>query len=244
MPAVHGKKGKWDHGNWGKKSKGSVTCENCGKPRHAKLDCYSKGGGKEGQSPRQKKCKKGKKKTNKSAAVAKADDEELFAFMCTSDYIAIADALGLPKDKLWACIDSSASSHYCPNRTKFQNYWPLDNHNITTVDRWTLKAVGIGDVHIELPNGSKWMPALLKDAVYSPEMVFTLISVGCLDKANCAVNFQKGMCTIRCPTSKLFAQWYSIFKTLWTICDILTFQESGLWSGKIINCRRHAFYLQ
>jgi len=39
-----------------------------GNPRHAKLDCYSKGGGKEGQGPRQKKCKKGKKKTNKSAA--------------------------------------------------------------------------------------------------------------------------------------------------------------------------------
>ena len=28
-------------------------------------------------------------------------------------------------------------------------------------------------------------------------MAFTLISVGHLDKANCAVNFQKGMCTIR-----------------------------------------------
>jgi len=34
------------------------------------------------------------------------------------------------------------------------------------------------------------------------------------------------------------------FKTLWTNCGILTFQESGLWSGKFRNCRRHTFYLQ
>jgi len=37
---------------------------------------------------------------------------------------------------------------------------------------------------------------------------------------------------------------FSVVFIFWTICDILTFQESGLWSGKIRNCRRHAFYLQ
>ena len=59
--------------------------------------------------------------------------------------------------------------------------------------------VGIGDVRIELHNGPKWTPALLKDAVYAPGMAFTLISVGRLDKADCLVTFQKGVCTIQNP---------------------------------------------
>src|SRR5882762_4817964 len=36
------------HGNRGERLKSSVTCENCRKPGHAKPDCYSKSGGKEG----------------------------------------------------------------------------------------------------------------------------------------------------------------------------------------------------
>src|SRR5882762_1282926 len=34
-------------------------------------------------------------------------------------------------------------------------------------------------------------------------MAFTLISVGHLDKADCAVSFQKGMCTIRNPKGRI-----------------------------------------
>jgi len=38
-------------------------------------------------------------------------------------------------------------------------------------------AVGIGDVRIELPNGTGKTQTLLKEAVYVPEMAFTLISI-------------------------------------------------------------------
>jgi hypothetical protein len=54
-------------------------------------------------------------------------DQELFTFTCTSDYVAVADAIGLPKDKLGACVDSGVSSHYCPDCTKFLNYQPLED---------------------------------------------------------------------------------------------------------------------
>ena len=203
--AAHGKKGKKGKYGKGQKPKPNVTCDNCGRDGHTKPDCYSKGGGKEGQGPWQKKSKKGEKKTNETAAVAKTEDQELFAFTCTSDYVTIADAIGLPKDKLGACIDSGASSHYCPDRTRFQNFRPLEDRNITTADGRSLKAVGIGDVRIELPNGSKRTPALLKNAVFAPDMAFTLISVSRLDEADCSVNFRKGMCTIRNPKGQTMA---------------------------------------
>ena len=79
----------------------------------------------------------------------------------------------------------------------------MDNRNITTADGQSLKAVGIGDLRIDLPNGTKQTSALLKDTVYAPDMAFTLISVGHLNKADCSVTFQKRMCTIRNPEGRI-----------------------------------------
>ncbi|KZT51067.1 hypothetical protein CALCODRAFT_405442, partial [Calocera cornea HHB12733] len=45
-----------------------IVCDNCKKPGHSRADCWSKGGGKEGQGPRSK----GKKK--KSDHANQADD--------------------------------------------------------------------------------------------------------------------------------------------------------------------------
>ena len=117
----------------------------------------------------------------------------------------MANTLQIPKERLGACINSGASSHYCPDRTKFHNYKPIDNRDITTADGHILKAVGMGDVHIELPNGSKRTRAVLKNAVYAPDMAFTLISIGRLDEAECTVTFRKGMCTIRNPQGRIMA---------------------------------------
>jgi hypothetical protein len=47
------------------------------------------------------------------------------------------------------------------------------------------------------------MPTLLKGTVYALDMAFTLISVGRLNKADCLITFQKGMCTIRNPEGQI-----------------------------------------
>ena len=151
---VHGWKGKQAYGPRCKKSKSNVTCENCGKSRHTQPDCYSKGGGKEGQGPQQKKFNtRREKKFEKSMAVAKGEDEGLFAFTCTSNYLALTNSLKLPKDKYSACMDSGASDHYCPDRDWFQNYWPLENLNIMTANGWTLKK----DMYYGHNSNGKWL---------------------------------------------------------------------------------------
>ena len=116
MLAVHGRKGRPGHSHKGEKTTSSITCENCGKSGHAKLDLYLKGGGKEGQWLKQKKFSKQREKKSESTAVAKEEDEELFAFTCTSNYVALTNSLKLLKDKYGTCIDSSASDQYCPRR--------------------------------------------------------------------------------------------------------------------------------
>ena len=75
-----------------------VQCDNCQRLRHGKAECWSKGGGKEGQGPGHRKSKKIEKPTE-SATVAdsKSTDEDLFMFTCTSNFSTLADATAVPK---------------------------------------------------------------------------------------------------------------------------------------------------
>ena len=134
------------------------TCENCGKEGHNKENCWAEGGGKEGQCLYKRKPKpgKGKKKGEEPEELAAlADDGELFAFTCTSDYVAVAKSLNIPKSKLGAIVDSGANRHYCPDRSKFLNYHKISGRTIKSADGHTFKAIGMGDVRIDLLNGSQ-----------------------------------------------------------------------------------------
>ena len=146
--------------NKSKNAQADITCEDCGKPGHGKPDCYSKGGGKKGQGLRQR---KNKDKQPESAVVAINDDEnKLFAFACTSDFAAVVKKLNLPKSKLGTCVDSGATHDYCPDHSKFVNYKTVEQ-DITMADGKLMKAVGMGDLHLELPNGSKKTKMVFKN---------------------------------------------------------------------------------
>ena len=107
----------------------------------------------------------------------------------------ITEILQVPKSKLGSCIDSGASEVYCLDREKFANYKQI-NWSITTADGRKLKAIGMGDLEIDLPNGSKATKMMFKDAIHAPDMAFTLIAISKLDKAKYKVIFHKSTCTI------------------------------------------------
>jgi len=148
---VNGKKGGRGRpdqrkiGNRDRKDAPEPLCYNCKRPGHKEFECWSKGGGREGQGPGQKRSAKPFKPV---VAIADNEKEEMFAFTCTSDYANVAKALQVPKSKLGTCIDSGASEVYCPDRNKFANYKTIDR-NITTADGRTLKAIGIGNLVID-----------------------------------------------------------------------------------------------
>ena len=82
------------HTNQSRKSKGKkkdkaqsdAMCGNCGKAGHSEPDCWSKGGGKEGQGLKQK--KKGKSKEVETVVVAADNNEtEMSAFTCMTDHV-------------------------------------------------------------------------------------------------------------------------------------------------------------
>ena len=146
------------------------------------------------------------KRTEKrpDAVVVAADNEEgaLFAFTCTSDYAAMAQKLDIPKSRLGMCIDSGVSKDYCPDHTKY--YKPV-KRDITTADGRMLTAIGMGDLHLDLPNGSEKTSIIFKNAIHAPDMAFTLISISHLDKAKFSVTFNNGMCTVIDPQNKTIA---------------------------------------
>ena len=181
-------------------------CDNCSKDGHTKEECWSKGGGKEGQGPRQKIPKKGAKPTD-SAVIAdnKQNHDDLFMFTCATSFATVVANSDAPELQLGACLDSGASNHYFPDCSKFVNYRQIHGCEIIVADRHSLKAIGIGDVQIDLPNGNAKTPAMLKDAIHAPDMAFTLISIGHLDKAKCGTIFKNGNCIIKNPMGKTMA---------------------------------------
>src|ERR1700761_4726052 len=184
------------------KAKSDLECDNCKQKGHVTEDCFAKGGGKEGQAPWQN---KGKQKEAATIAETKEDEEEMFAFTCTSDYTDIAAATPALKSSFGTCIDSGASNNYSPDQTKFSNYQEIDK-DISTADGHVVKAIGMGDLHLELPNGSKTTKITFKDAIHSPSMAFTLLSIGKLDTSGHKVTFHKQMCTIQDSKGSTIAQ--------------------------------------
>ena len=84
------------------KEKSDDECSNCHRKGHRAPDCYAKGGGKEGQAPWQN---KGKQKEQATIAAAKDEDDEMFAFTCTSDYTDITAATPTAKPVERVLID-------------------------------------------------------------------------------------------------------------------------------------------
>ena len=123
----------------------------------------------------------------------------MFAFTCTS--ASVAEALQTSKSKLGSCVYSGASEVYSPDRECFANYRTI-NRDITTADRQMLKAVGMEDLEITLPNGASQTKMTFKDSIHAPQMVFTLISISKLDQAKYKVLFHNHFCTIFDPNGK------------------------------------------
>ena len=73
-------------------------CVNCNRDGHTKVECWSTGGGKEGEGPKQRVLKKHENaQTAVTASYEKSDEDKLFAFASTLTYSALTDTLSMPK---------------------------------------------------------------------------------------------------------------------------------------------------
>src|SRR5258705_1212259 len=174
-----------------------IICYNCERKGHKKPDCWRPGGGKEGQGPQQGQ-RKGAQQQKTHANVAAATNTVEYAF-ATSDLCSIADQLKIPAASRGAIIDSGASTHFCPDRSKFTEFTAIDPLEERMADATSISATKRGDVRIELPLGAVRTAVTLKDVLYTPKMAFTLISTNQITVAGYALHFEDRMCKILSP---------------------------------------------
>ena len=73
------------------------------------MNYFCREGGKEGQGTRQRNAAKPKQSETAVVVAVNDDENKLFAFTCTSDYVTVTNMLDIPKSKLGTCMDSGAS---------------------------------------------------------------------------------------------------------------------------------------
>jgi hypothetical protein len=124
-----------------------------------------------------------------------SSDEELFEAH-SEDYDLQVSAASAQNDSEAELYDSGASRHITPNRHRFITYRSITPRAITAADQRPFYAVGVGDVHIQVPNGASSTPIVLRDVLHAPDIGATVVSVGRIAKAGYSVLFEGDRCKI------------------------------------------------
>ena len=70
-------------------------------------------------------------------------------------------------------------------------------HPIQAVDKRVFYAIGLGDLKIEVPNGTSPTSIIFKDVFHAPDMGLTIVSINHIAKAGYTVEFKDEFCVIR-----------------------------------------------
>ncbi|KAG8786664.1 hypothetical protein FRC15_010949 [Serendipita sp. 397] len=159
-------------------------CSNCGKKNHRFEDCWSKGGGKEGQGPKQRRKKKKENGTANKAEDAPASEVNL-AYMAYNVVVPSEDS----SDSWW--LDSCASNHMCVNKSLFTSY-KLENQEMKGIGG-SLAVRGIGTVIVKFKVGDKITRLTLRNVRHTPDFNCNLISLARLAEEGTTFEGGKGI---------------------------------------------------
>src|SRR5271169_5112119 len=98
--------------------------------------------------------------------------------------------------------DSGCTNSISPYRDAFENFKEIPPRPFRAANKQSFSATGIGKMTIDVPNGAEMSKLQLVEVLYSPEVGYTLISVGNLDDKGFVVTFGGGKCTIAGPDGK------------------------------------------
>ena len=93
--------------------------------------------------------------------------------------------------------DSGTTRHISPYQDLFDNYVEIPPKSLSAANKWKFTAIGKGDMVIKVPNGIDASKLQLTEVLYSPEVSYTLVSIGRLDQCGYTTTFSSGTCTIR-----------------------------------------------
>lgn len=169
-------------------------CSNCKKAGHTKDQCYSKGGGKEGQGPRQIARRKKQESERLKAESSKKDSEfsaqEIIEDAFQASHMAVHEQQNInsihflnsfKSTNLWIA-DSGASSHIANNREMFTDFIPRKS-TLNVAGGLTASVEGIGTVQMQSNFDGKLKFFKLLNVLYVPSTCHCLMSGSKLDQA-------------------------------------------------------------
>ena len=189
-----------------KKSRKDIECFNCKKKGHYKSECWVKGGGDEGGGPKKSKAKDGRDTVNTAGMDSFSKDKARAVIIEANN----APSRGEPyimQSALTASTastrseaelyDSGASRHMSPFQHRFTNLCSIPPCPIIAANNHTFFATGMGNLKINVPNGSSFTCITLKDAFYAPGMTLTVVSIHKIARAGYKVSLEDDGCKIK-----------------------------------------------
>ena len=165
-------------------------CYNCHKKGHMAKECWSKGGGKEGQGPKAR--QKGRSTGGNNNRTHQAADKVNNTLM---DVAYMAGLKPATKDE-WI-LDSATSSHISNNRMAFVDYFPLKDSTVKGIGKEPATAAGIGTILLDFNVDNKTIGHQIKNVLHVPEAPNSLLSVSRFDEAGGTIDFKDGKCFLR-----------------------------------------------
>ena len=182
----------------GKSSRPKPICTNCKKLGHSKENCYTKGGGKEGQAPWNK------KKDAKKDDVRPADKANIASELPDVAYISTSKSNSQSPRDIWIS-DSATSSHICNNRDCFETF-RANNFEVGGVGQSnTTPALGCGTVKILATIQGCTCTITLCDIIYCPDAAQNLMSISKLDITGGYALYKGGQVTLYAPDNSIIA---------------------------------------
>jgi len=123
--------------------------------------------------------------------------------------------------------DLGSTQHLSPYHDQFLTYEDIPAKSFTAVNKQQFNAVGSGEMVIDVPDGMDISKMKLTEVLYSPEVRYTLISIGHLDKAGFSATFGQGQCEIHSSDGEQMGTIPKSMKGLYHIIHESAKPESG-----------------
>ncbi|MGK2912533.1 MAG: hypothetical protein ACSLE1_22465, partial [Sphingobium sp.] len=178
-------------------------CNNCKRTGHTKENCYTQGGGKEGQAPWSKSSQKSGGNNRRKSAHRKGQETAKAAVEDLPDaaYIATFDPAFSKTDWL---SDSGTSSHIATKREMFTSYTPIEC-NIEGVGGSAIRALGRGTVRLITKINGHDHSLFIHEVLHAPDAVNCLLSISKLDQLGYESRFKSGIVTHYSPDGNILA---------------------------------------
>ena len=162
---------------------GRPICNYCHKPGHIEKQCYSKHG-----------------RPNGSQSYPRSNNSRAYQATVQNAFWASSSNMNSSSQhstQMEWYIDSGASVHSCNNIHYFHDYHHFtDKRYICLGDDTKVRALGSGSILIQVQVDEQWVPILVKNVWYAPEMVVNLISIYRITMAGLKVMFDGPLCSV------------------------------------------------